>query len=65
EGYSVAAIEKFCNEYNISLVINYRPTDRYSAGTIISQSREAGSRVESGANLVIEVAETITEPEVE
>ncbi|MDD2377258.1 MAG: Stk1 family PASTA domain-containing Ser/Thr kinase [Bacilli bacterium] len=65
EGYSVSAIEKFCNEYNISLTINYRPTSQYPAGTIISQSRAAGSKVESGANLIIEVsAEENPEPEV-
>jgi len=64
EGYSVSGIQKFCSEYNIVLTINYIQTEQYTPGTIISQSRAAGSKVSAGAPLIVNVAEAIKEPEV-
>jgi serine/threonine-protein kinase len=64
EGYSVSGIQKFCTQYNIILTINYIQTDQYAPGAIISQSREAGSKVSAGAPLIINVAAAIVEPEV-
>jgi len=64
EGYSVSGIQKFCSEYNIVLTVNYIQTEQYTPGTIISQSRAAGSKVSAGAPLVVNVAEAIKEPEV-
>ncbi|MDD2519165.1 MAG: PASTA domain-containing protein, partial [Bacilli bacterium] len=64
EGYSVSGIQKFCSEYNIVLTINYIQTEQYTPGTIISQSRAAGSKVSAGAPLIVNVAEAIKEPDV-
>lgn len=64
EGYTVVGVQQFCNEYNIILTINYIQTEQYKPGTIISQSRAAGSKVSAGAPLTVNVAQAIMEPEV-
>ena len=47
--------------YNIILTIDYKETNDYEMGTIISQSREAKSKVISGATLKIIVATRVVE----
>ena len=54
--YTIAEVEEFAEDYNITLNIVYEETDEYPAGTIIRQSRAAGSTVVSGARLTITVA---------
>ena len=54
--YTVAEVEEFAEDYGITLNIVYEETDEYPAGTIIRQSRAAGSTVVSGARLTITVA---------
>ncbi len=56
--YTVAEVEEFAEDYGITLNIVYEETDEYPAGTIIRQSRAAGSTVVSGARLTITVATT-------
>ena len=54
--YSIAEVEEFAEDYNIILSIVYEETDEYEPGTIIRQSRAAGTTVVSGARLTITVA---------
>ena len=54
--YSVAEVEEFAEDYGINLTINYEETTEYEPGTIIRQSRAAGTTVVEGARLTITVA---------
>lgn len=54
--YTIAEVEEFAEDYNITLNIEYEDTTEYEPGTIIRQSRAAGSTVVSGARLTITVA---------
>lgn len=54
--YTVAEVEEFAEDYGINLIINYQDTTEYEPGTIIDQSRPAGSMVVEGAKLIIRVA---------
>ena len=54
--YTVAEVEEFAEDYGINLTINYEETTEYEPGTIIRQSRAAGTTVVEGARLTITVA---------
>ena len=54
--YTIAEVEDFAEDYEITLNIVYEDTTEYAPGTIIRQSRAAGSTVVSGARLTITVA---------
>ncbi len=54
--YSVSEVEEFAEDYGINLTINYEETTEYEPGTIIRQSRAAGTTVVEGARLTITVA---------
>ncbi len=56
EAWSVSDVEAFCEEYDLNLQIAYEETDAYAEGTIIKQSRAAGSTVISKASIKITVA---------
>lgn len=56
EDYSVDGVQKFCDEKGITLEITYQETSSKPAGSILSQSRSAGTKVVSGVNLRIVVA---------
>ena len=56
EDYSVDGVQKFCDEKGITLEITYQETSSKPAGSILSQSRAAGTKVVSGVNLRIVVA---------
>ena len=43
--WSVNDVEIFCKEYGITLDIDYQATNDYKEGTILRQSREAGTKV--------------------
>jgi serine/threonine-protein kinase len=68
-GYSLTEITAWCEKYGVDLVPVYNETDEYAAGTIYSQSQQAGSNVMSGQVLKIyiaeEISETVTDPDVE
>ena len=49
-------IQEYCDEHGVTLVIEEVSTSAYNPGTIISQSRSAGSTVASGTTLKIKVA---------
>ena len=61
ESWSVSDVEAFCEKYDLNLSIAYEETDAYSEGTIIKQSRAAGSTVISKASIKITVATKPTE----
>ena len=61
-GYTIAKIEEFCKKHEVKLEIRYQESSTVKEGTIIKQSRAAGSVVSPGATLVITVA---TAPEQE
>ena len=54
--YSITEVEEFAEDYDINLTIEYEETTEYEPGTIIRQSRAAGTTVVSGAKLTITVA---------
>ena len=66
--YSLSDIKAFAEKYGLELSTSYEETEDYEPGTIISQNREAGSKVISGMTLKIviaaEVETDITEGEI-
>lgn len=66
EKWLVSDVQKFCDEYNITLVVEYKETKQYEAGTILSQSRGAGTVINAPTTLRIVVAKAPEEePPVE
>ena len=57
ENYTLDAVKAFCDKHGITLNIDYLSTTDYNPGSIISQDREAGSRVASPSTLKIIVAQ--------
>ena len=55
EGYSLKAVQAFCKENNIILTVEEEESDE-AVGTVIYQSRAAGSDVVEGATLTIKTA---------
>ena len=60
EDYSVEGVQTFCDDNGITLDITYKETNDKPAGSIISQSRAAGTKVVSGVTLRIVVAKAVT-----
>ena len=60
EDYSIDGVKKFCEDNGITLNITYKETSDKTEGTILSQSRAAGTKVMSGVTLRIEVAKKPT-----
>ena len=56
EGWSLSDAETFCDKYGLSLEKTDQETSAYTPGTIISQSRTAGSRIVKGTTLRVVVA---------
>ena len=56
EKYTLDEVKKFCEEYGITLSIEEKEDDSVDAGTIISQSRAAGSEIAERTNLTITIA---------
>lgn len=56
ENYSVEEVEIFCSEYGVTLTKKEVETTEYAAGSIIYQSRAAGTTVVSGAKITIHIA---------
>ena len=65
ENWTVAEVEDFASTYELVLEIKYQETSNYEPGTIIRQSREAGSKIVSTAKLIITVAKAYEEVEEE
>lgn len=56
ENYSVEEVENFCSEYGVTLTKKEVETTEYAAGSIIYQSRAAGTTVVSGTKITIHIA---------
>jgi eukaryotic-like serine/threonine-protein kinase len=56
ESWSLAEAEDFANRYELNLVIEYRETDDYDNGVVLSQSRSKDTVVVKGATFKIVVA---------
>ncbi len=59
-GYTVDKVEKYAKDHDIKLEVTYQENSSKPEGTIVKQSRAAGSIVTPGATLVITVT---TKPE--
>ena len=56
ENYTLDQVKKFCEENNLVLTANPKTSNEYDANTIIYQSRQAGSKVVSGAKITVTYA---------
>ena len=65
EKYTLDEVKKFCEEYGITLSIEEKEDDSVKEGTIIAQSRSAGSDIAERTNLVITIAKKSKEKEKE
>ncbi len=63
EDWTVGDVEKFCDEYGLTISINYQETNKYKEGTIIAQNRAKGSNIIKGSTFKITVAKKVTEVE--
>ena len=59
--YSLKDIQSWCEKYSITLDVTYNPTDEYPAGTIYEQSQKAGTTAMPNQNLVIYIAEELSQ----
>ena len=57
EGYTKTQVEEFCNQFGCKISrVNEQADNTKAPGTVLSQSRPAGSEVVSGADLEITVS---------
>ena len=63
--YSLLEIQQFAKKYNLTLNIKYVETEEYMPGTIFAQSREAKTKIVSGATFTISIAQEVMDPVVE
>lgn len=59
--YSLKDIQSWCEKYSITLDVTYNPTYEYPAGTIYEQSQKAGTTAMPNQNLVIYIAEELSQ----
>ncbi len=64
KGYTLAKVQDYCNDHEIKLETKYQENGSKPAGTILAQSRAAGSVVTPGATIVITLS-TVPEPDDE
>ena len=60
EGWSLSDVEAFCSEYGLILEKSEQETTGYSEGTVISQSRTAGTKIVKGTTLRVTIAKKPT-----
>ncbi len=63
--YTLLEIQQFAKKYNLTLNIKYVETEEYQPGTIFAQSREAKSKIVSGATFTISIAQEVMDPVIE
>ncbi len=56
EGWSLSDVETFCSKYGLILDKSEQETTAYSEGTVISQSRTAGTKIVKGTTLKVTIA---------
>lgn len=59
EGYTPSQVQSFCDKNGITLTIDYVETSSYANGTVMSQSRVAGTKVVASTPLKITVAKVV------
>ena len=58
EGWSLSDVQAFCDKYELILgEVKYEQTEMVSPGTILRQSRTAGTTIVRGTTLIVTVAE--------
>ena len=60
ESWTINEIQTFCDEYNITLTVSEEEDDSKEEGTILEQSKPAGSDIMSGATLKIRITKKPT-----
>ena len=65
ENYSLDEVKKFCEEYGITLEVEEAIDDDKKEGTILSQSRAAGSEIAERTKLKITISKKSPEPKEE
>ncbi len=63
EGWKVAEVENFCKVQGLRLVTETTETNNYPDGSIVGQSRPAGTVIERNATLTITIAKNSTNSE--
>ena len=56
EKWGMDEIKKFCSEYSVSCSFEYEENNNYEEGALISQSRQAGSKIITNATLIFKIA---------
>ena len=56
EKWNIDDVKAFAEKYDIPLTVTEVETDQYTPGTILTQSRKAGSNVVSGVSLKVSIA---------
>ena len=56
EGWSLVDVQNYCSEKGINVTVEEVETTAYSVGTIISQSRKAGSVLDNVSSITVRVA---------
>ena len=62
EGWTLADVQKFTQEYGISLSVEMVQTDEYEEGKVIYQSIGVGEKIVRGFYLNVKIAEKIPDP---
>ena len=63
EDWTVSDVEKFCDEYGLTISISYEETNKYKEGQIIAQNRAKGTNIIKGSTFKITVAKKVKEVE--
>lgn len=57
DGWMLEDVQSFCNQYNITLTVDYEHTSQYTPGMVISQSRAPKTPIVSGTTLKVTIAQ--------
>ena len=63
EGWTENDVTTFASSYDLKLSIDYKETDAYREGSVMYQSRAAGTEITNGASLRVTIAKQKTEPD--
>jgi serine/threonine-protein kinase len=59
EGWTAEEVQTFCDKFGVTLKIDYKETNEYQEGTLISQSRSPKTPIVEGSTLKIVVAKRV------
>lgn len=63
--YSKVKVQQFCEDNKVTCNFTDQETKTYETGTILSQSRSAGTEIKEGQSITVTVAKKIEEPKPE